>query len=340
MAAMAGRRCTRTVIRSISVVLERGSGGPLPAGGISAAATRESHVSCHARAFGQLQLQSGSAGDASASPPLATAASSCSSSPRTFSTSHVPGMTAACRRVVRAHPPATWHSSSSLTQGRRQIAGWTSNRAAQELYNRHRQIVVLNDKEPDVAVDAYVAPNATLIGDVEIEDRATIWYGCVLRGDLSKVKVGFYSSIQEKSVIHSAPKSAGVSSSVASDTVIGRYVSVGAGCTLRACTIEDQVVVGDRCVVMEGAVVEKNAILEAGSVVPPGRLIGGKKLWGGNPARYVRDLTTDEIAAIPTLSVAMNTVAGEHASEFLPYSSAYLEAEALKESLAGKATAT
>lgn len=91
--------------------------------------------------------------------------------------------------------------------------------------------------------------------------------------------------------------------------------------------------IGQRCILMEGSLVETNAILESGSVVPPGRRIPAGELWAGNPAKFVRQLTYDEVHNIKLLAEKMRIVAKMHACEFLPYSTAYLEAENLKKSL-------
>jgi gamma-carbonic anhydrase len=81
---------------------------------------------------------------------------------------------------------------------------------------------------------------------------------------------------------------------------------------------------------MEGSLVETNSILEAGSVLPPGRRVPTGELWAGNPARFVRKLTHEEIVEIPKLAVAINDLMQHHFSEFLPYSTAYMEVEELK----------
>ena len=78
-------------------------------------------------------------------------------------------------------------------------------------------------------------------------------------------------------------------------TVIGKYVTVGQGCLLRSATVEDKVVIGDRSILMEGCLVESNSVLAPGTVLPPGRLVPSGQLWAGNPARYVRDLSKDEV---------------------------------------------
>lgn len=207
------------------------------------------------------------------------------------------------------------------------------NPVEREIYNRQRQLLPLGLKVPDVAVDAWIAPNATLIGDVLVEDRSIVWYSSVLRGDLNHIKLGAYSNVGAKTIIHAAESSP---TGLSAETVIGKRVTIGSNCSLRSCVIEDEVVIGDSSVILEGSLVEKHAILEAGSVVPPGRRIPGGQLWAGNPVRYVRDVTSDEKEQIPKLANNVYEVASTHAEEFLPFPSAYIEAEKLKKDLLSK----
>ena len=76
---------------------------------------------------------------------------------------------------------------------------------------------------------------------------------------------------------------------------MGRYVTIGQGCVLRSATIEDEVLIGEKCVLMEGSLVENHSILAPGSVLPPGRLVPSGQLWAGNPAKFVRNLSKDEV---------------------------------------------
>merc|ERR1712070_1112249 len=105
-----------------------------------------------------------------------------------------------------------------------------------------RQTITVLGRSPTVAVDAFVAPSATLIGSVNVADKAGIWYNTVLRGDLNPISVGYNSHIMDGSVV-------GVDSSLAtgydSSTVIGQFVTIGARCYLKACTIQNNVTIGD-----------------------------------------------------------------------------------------------
>lgn len=197
-------------------------------------------------------------------------------------------------------------------------------------YRGQRKVLPVNHIVPYIAVDAFVAPNVVVAGAVQVLDCSSVWYGSVLRGDLNKIIVGPFSNVQDKCVLHAARTSP---TGLPAETEIGKYVTVGGFSTLRSCVIEDEVLVGQRCILMEGSLVETHAILESGSVVPPGRRIPAGELWAGNPARFVRQVTADEVHSIKILAEKIRLVGKEHACEFLPYSTAYLEAEKLKKSL-------
>ncbi|KAJ6802633.1 putative gamma carbonic anhydrase-like 1, mitochondrial [Iris pallida] len=197
-------------------------------------------------------------------------------------------------------------------------------------YRGQRQVIPLGQWIPKIAVDAYVAPNAVLAGQVTVWDGSSVWNGAVLRGDLNKITVGFCSNVQERCVLHAAWSSP---TGLPAETSIERYVTIGAYSLLRSCTIEPECIIGQHSILMEGSLVETNTILEAGSVLPPGRRIPTGELWAGNPARFVRKLTHEEILEIPKLAIAINDLMQNHFSEFLPYSTVYLEVEKMKKSL-------
>ncbi|XP_024380154.1 gamma carbonic anhydrase-like 2, mitochondrial [Physcomitrium patens] len=195
-------------------------------------------------------------------------------------------------------------------------------------FKGQRQIVPVGHRVPIVAVDAFVAPNVVLAGAVDVQDRATVWYGSVLRGDLNRIVVGFSSSVGDKCVLHAVSTAP---TGLSAETLIGKYCTIGSFSTLRSCTVEDEAVVGQRCVLLEGSLVEMNSMLGSGSLLPPGRRVPAGELWAGNPARFVRMLTNDEIMSIPKLADGLRELAQEHAQEFLPYGTAYLEVEKLRE---------
>ena len=140
---------------------------------------------------------------------------------------------------------------------------------------------------PKIDGSAFVAENAVIIGDVEIGGESSIWYNCVLRGDVNNIKIGARTNIQDGTVIHV--------SSTGQGTYIGDDVTVGHMALLHACTIRDRAFIGMKACVMDDAVIEEEAMVAAGALVTPGKRIPSRQLWGGSPARYMRDLTVEEI---------------------------------------------
>lgn len=147
---------------------------------------------------------------------------------------------------------------------------------------------------PRVAPDAFVAPNATVIGQVEIGARANIWFGCVLRGDRASIHVGALTNVQDGTVVH-------VSSVANGATWIGERVTIGHMALIHACRLEDRCFVGMKACVMDGAVVETGAWIAAGAVVTPGKRVKSGDLWAGTPARLLRAVTAEEAHYIETL---------------------------------------
>ena len=133
----------------------------------------------------------------------------------------------------------------------------------------------------------FVAENAVIIGDVEIGEESSVWYNCVLRGDVNDIKIGARTNIQDGTVIHV--------SSTTQGTYIGNDVTVGHMALLHACTIGDRAFIGMKACVMDDAVIEDEAMVAAGALVTPGKRVPKHQLWGGSPARFMRDLTEEEI---------------------------------------------
>ena len=146
---------------------------------------------------------------------------------------------------------------------------------------------------PRIAPDAFIAETAVIIGDVEIGPGASIWYGCVLRGDASSIRIGARTNIQDGTVIHvNSPREG----ATATNTVVGDDVTVGHMALIHACTLEDKSFVGMKSCVMDGVVVEGGAMVAAGALVTPGKRVLSGQLWAGSPAKFLRDLTPDEVA--------------------------------------------
>lgn len=120
------------------------------------------------------------------------------------------------------------------------------------------------DKAPIVDKDAFVAPSASLIGNVHLGPASSIWYGCVLRGDANTITVGAGTNIQDNSLVHVAKSNL---NGKVLPTLIGDYVTIGNSAILHGCTLEDESYIGASATVLDGAHVEKHAIVESGALV-------------------------------------------------------------------------
>ncbi|MCH7937824.1 MAG: gamma carbonic anhydrase family protein [Proteobacteria bacterium] len=148
-------------------------------------------------------------------------------------------------------------------------------------------------KSPDIAADAFIAPNAAVIGDVVIGAQSSIWFACTVRGDGNFIRIGARTNIQDGTVIHV--------DSASLPTIIGDDVTVGHMALIHACTLEDGSFVGMAATVMDGAVVETGAMVAAGALVTPGKTVKAGQLWAGTPARFMRDCAEREIEMIESV---------------------------------------
>ncbi|HEY0149658.1 MAG TPA: gamma carbonic anhydrase family protein [Allosphingosinicella sp.] len=147
---------------------------------------------------------------------------------------------------------------------------------------------------PSIDGSAFVAPGARLIGNVEIGPEASIWYNCVLRGDVNRISVGARTNIQDGSVIHvDSPKPG---AEAGHPTIIGEDVLIGHLAMVHGCILHDRAFVGLGAIVMDGCEIESDAMLAAGAMLTPGKTIPSGQLWAGRPAKYVRDLSPVELA--------------------------------------------
>ena len=148
-------------------------------------------------------------------------------------------------------------------------------------------IVPFKGLVPQIDPSAFIAPNATLIGEVEIGANCGIWYGCILRGDGPGIRIGENSNLQDGTVVHVAGRGL--------MTIVGRNVSVGHMALLHACELQDESFVGMNATVLDGAVVESGAMVAAGAVVTPRKIVRKGELWAGNPAQKLRDITEKDL---------------------------------------------
>ena len=141
-------------------------------------------------------------------------------------------------------------------------------------------------KRPVIAPDAFIAPSAVIIGDVEIGPETGIWFHCLLRGDMNLIRIGARTNIQDATVVH--VDSGGMSCHIGDD------VTVGHNAVIHACTLKNWAFVGIGATVLDGAVIEEGGMLGAGGLLPPGKVIGRNELWIGSPAKLKRVMDADE----------------------------------------------
>lgn len=143
-------------------------------------------------------------------------------------------------------------------------------------------LIEFEGKKPQVAEGAFIAPTATLIGDVIVEEGASIWFGAVLRGDFGRIIIKKGSSVQDNTVLHVIPDC---------ETVVGENVTVAHGAVLHGCTIEKGAIVGMNSVIQDFAVIGEESMVAAGSVVPANMQVPKRHLVAGVPAEVKKEIT-------------------------------------------------
>ncbi len=169
-------------------------------------------------------------------------------------------------------------------------------------------MIEFEGKKPQVAEGVFIAPTATLIGDVEVGEGASIWFGAVLRGDFGKIIVGKGSSIQDNAVVHVIPDC---------ETVIGDEVTVAHGAVLHGCTIEKGAIIGMGSVVQDFARVGEEAMVAAGSVVPANMIIPPRHLVAGAPAVIKKELTGASLMWVATSAPMYRELAARYLKQGL-----------------------
>ena len=150
-------------------------------------------------------------------------------------------------------------------------------------------IYSIGDRKPSLGTNAWIAPNATVIGDVQLGDNASIWWNAVLRGDNDTIRIGANSNIQDGSVLHADE---GV------PLTVGASVTVGHMVMLHGCTVGDESLIGIKSVILNKAVIGRHCIIGANSLIPEGKVIPDRSLVMGSPGKVVRQLTDEEVARL------------------------------------------
>jgi len=146
--------------------------------------------------------------------------------------------------------------------------------------------------KPKIAATAFIEASAQVIGDVEIGEQSSVWFNCVIRGDVYHVRIGHSTNIQDGSIIHVT--------NGRFPTIIGNYVTVGHGVMLHGCTIKDRSLVGIGSIILDDVEVGEESFIAAGSLVTPGTVIPPRSMVMGSPARVRREVTEQELARIDT----------------------------------------
>ena len=140
---------------------------------------------------------------------------------------------------------------------------------------------------PTIPDTCFVAPNATIVGDVQMGDECSVWFNAVIRGDVNSIRIGGKVNIQDAACIHCTYEK--------TKTIIGNNVSIGHHALVHGCTIEDNVLIGMGAIVMDNVVVGSNTIIAAGAVVLENTICESGSIYAGVPAKKVKDISQELI---------------------------------------------
>jgi carbonic anhydrase/acetyltransferase-like protein (isoleucine patch superfamily) len=154
-------------------------------------------------------------------------------------------------------------------------------------------ILPVKDKSPVWGADCFIAPNATIVGDVTLGNNCSVWFNAVIRGDVNTITIGNDSNIQDGAVIHATYLKA--------TTTIGNRVSIGHNAIVHGCTLKDHVLVGMGAIVMDNTVVEEYCIIAAGAVVLENTICETGHIYAGTPAKKIKPINEDQRALLNKL---------------------------------------
>lgn len=143
---------------------------------------------------------------------------------------------------------------------------------------------------PSIGEHSWIAPNATLVGDIKMGNYCTVWFNAAVRGDVNSIEIGEHTNIQDGVVIHCTYQKF--------KTTIGNHVSIGHNAIVHGCTIQDNVLVGMGAIIMDGAVVGEGSIIAAGAIVTQGTQIPPGSIYAGNPAKLLKQVNEGHKAMI------------------------------------------
>jgi carbonic anhydrase/acetyltransferase-like protein (isoleucine patch superfamily) len=143
----------------------------------------------------------------------------------------------------------------------------------------------VNGISPQIPGDCYISENATIVGDVQLGNKCSIWFNAVIRGDVHYIKIGNKVNVQDGAVIHATYKT--------SPTNIGNNVSIGHNAIVHGCTIHDNVLIGMGSIVMDDCIVESNTIIAAGAIVTKNTKVETGSIYAGIPAKKIKDISEE-----------------------------------------------
>lgn len=148
-------------------------------------------------------------------------------------------------------------------------------------------ILPVEGKSPHWGKGCFIAPNATIVGDVHMGDECSVWFNAVIRGDVNSITMGNKVNVQDGAVIHCTY--------IRSKTILGDSVSIGHNAIVHGCTVHNNVLIGMGAIVMDGAVVHSNTIIAAGAVVLEGTICEANSIYAGVPAKKVKDIDPQKV---------------------------------------------
>lgn len=147
-------------------------------------------------------------------------------------------------------------------------------------------ILPVRDKFPQVPTDCFVAENATIVGDVVIGEKCSVWFNAVIRGDVNAIRIGDYCNIQDGAIIHCTYQRAA--------TKVGNYVNIGHQAMVHGCTLRNYILIGMGAIVMDHAIVSDYVIIAAGAVVLENTVCESGHIYAGVPAKKVKPITNEQ----------------------------------------------
>lgn len=147
-------------------------------------------------------------------------------------------------------------------------------------------VIPVRGIEPVFGRNCFLAPNATVVGEVVMGGECSVWFNAVVRGDVNSITIGDRTNIQDGAVIHCTYQKF--------KTVIGNHVSIAHNAVVHGCTLEDEVLIGMGAIVMDGATVQKGAIIAAGAIVLQHTVVETGSIWAGNPAKFIKKVSPEQ----------------------------------------------